>query len=45
MDIGRKFGGKDHTTIMHAIRTVEALKASDAEISEDLHILSKILQS
>lgn len=45
MDIGRKFGGKDHTTIMHAIKTVEALKAADAEISEDLHILSKTLQA
>lgn len=45
MEIGRKFGGKDHTTVMHALKTVEKLKEADAEISEDLHILSKILQA
>ena len=45
MDIGRKFGGKDHTTVMHALKTIEGLKVTDAEINEDLHILSKMLQS
>lgn len=45
VEIGRKFGGKDHTTVMHALKTIEKLKQSDAEISEDLHILSKILQT
>jgi chromosomal replication initiator protein len=45
MEIGRKFGGKDHTTIMHAIKTIEGLKSTDNEIAEDLHILSKILQA
>lgn len=45
VEIGRKFGGKDHTTVMHAIKTIESLKTSDNEIAEDLHILSKILQS
>ncbi len=45
VELGRKFGGKDHTTVMHAIKTVEGLKLTDNEISEDLHILSKILQS
>lgn len=45
VEIGRKFGGKDHTTVMHALKTVEKLKSSDPEINEDLHILSKILQS
>lgn len=44
MDIGRKFGGKDHTTVMHALKNIEKLKLGDAEINEDLHILSKILQ-
>lgn len=44
-DIGRKFGGKDHTTVMHAIKNVEKLKISDSEIAEDLHILTKTLQS
>jgi chromosomal replication initiator protein len=45
MDIGRKFGGKDHTTVMHALKSVEKLQTTDAEISEDLHILSKMLQT
>ena len=45
VEIGRKFGGKDHTTVMHAIKAVEKLNGSDSEIAEDLHILSKILQA
>jgi chromosomal replication initiator protein len=44
-DIGRKFGGKDHTTVMHAIKTIEKLKQNDNELVEDLHILSKIIQN
>jgi chromosomal replication initiator protein len=44
-EIGRKFGGKDHTTVMHAIKSIENLKQTDSEISEDLHILSKMLQA
>lgn len=43
-EIGRKFGGKDHTTVMHAIKSVEKLTQTDSEIAEDLHILSKMLQ-
>lgn len=34
-DIGRRFGGRDHTTVIHAIRTVEHLCAIDAEFDED----------
>ena len=45
IEIGRKFGGKDHTTVMHALKNIEKLKQNDAEIAEDLHILSKILQA
>ena len=28
-DIGRRFGGRDHTTVLHAVRRIEALKAED----------------
>jgi chromosomal replication initiator protein len=35
-EIGRKFGGKDHTTIIHAVRRIESLSASDTELSSDL---------
>lgn len=44
-EIGLKFGGKDHTTVMHAIRTIENLYASNAELREDIRILNKILES
>ena len=44
-EIGRKFGGKDHTTVMHAVKRVEELMASDHEFSQDLELLSRMLQS
>jgi chromosomal replication initiator protein len=43
-EIGRKFGGRDHTTVMHAVRKVEELRASDASFAEDLELLKRILQ-
>ncbi len=44
-EIGRKFGGKDHTTVMHAIKRVEELSGKDHEIREDLEMLSRMLQN
>lgn len=44
-EIGRRFGGKDHTTVMHAVKKVEELIASDHEFSQDLEMLSRLLQS
>ena len=35
-DIGRRFGGRDHTTVIHAIKQIEKLCAIDAEIDEDV---------
>lgn len=35
-EIGRKFGGKDHTTVIHAIRRIEALCQTDKELSEEI---------
>lgn len=43
--IGQKFAGKDHTTVIHAVKTVEKLVGSDIDFAEDIRILSKILQS
>ncbi len=43
-EIGRKFGGRDHTTVMHAVRKVEELKGQDATFAEDLELLRRILQ-
>ncbi len=44
-EIGRRFGGKDHTTVMHAVKKVEELMASDHEFSQDVEMLSRLLQS
>lgn len=44
-DIGKKFGKKDHTTVMHAIKKVEELCETDIEFREELGLLMKILQN
>ena len=43
-EIGRKFGGRDHTTVMHAVRKVEELKATDSSFAEDLELLRRMLE-
>jgi chromosomal replication initiator protein len=43
-DIGRKFGGRDHTTVLHAVKKVEELMGSDKEFLEDLTILRRTLE-
>jgi chromosomal replication initiator protein len=43
-DIGRKFGGRDHTTVLHAVRKVEELREKDREFSEGLALLKKTLE-
>lgn len=43
-EIGRKFGGKDHTTVMHAVRRIEALIEEDPEIREDVELLTRLLR-
>lgn len=42
-EIGRKFGGRDHTTVMHAVRKVEELMDADAQIAQDVEILRRAL--
>jgi chromosomal replication initiator protein len=43
-DIGRRFGGRDHTTVLHAVRRIEALKAEDAGIARDIDVLLRKLR-
>ena len=43
-EIGRKFGGRDHTTVMHAVRKIEELKLSDRALAEDVELLRRMLQ-
>ena len=44
-DIGRRFGGRDHTTVLHAVRRIEALKADDPVLARDLDTLLRKLRS
>jgi chromosomal replication initiator protein len=44
-EIGRKFGGRDHTTVMHAVRKIEELKSTDPALAEDVELLRRMLQS
>jgi chromosomal replication initiator protein len=44
-EIGRKFGGRDHTTVMHAVRKIEELRAKDASFAEDVDLLRRMLET
>jgi chromosomal replication initiator protein len=43
-DIGRRFGGRDHTTVLHAVRRIEQLKEEDATIARDVDVLLRKLR-
>ena len=43
-DIGRRFGGRDHTTVLHGVRRIEALKAEDPVIARDVDVLLRKLR-
>ncbi|HZZ87073.1 MAG TPA: chromosomal replication initiator protein DnaA [Caulobacteraceae bacterium] len=43
-DIGRRFGGRDHTTVLHAVRRIEALRQTDPQLARDLETLSRKLR-
>ena len=44
-EIGRRFGGRDHTTIMHGIRKVEELIVADSQLAEDMNLLRRLLEA
>ncbi|MDR1034672.1 MAG: chromosomal replication initiator protein DnaA [Holosporales bacterium] len=44
-DIGKGFGGKDHSTVIHAVKKIKDLIANDKAFSADLEILEKSLQN
>ncbi|OUS07776.1 chromosomal replication initiation protein DnaA [Rhodobacterales bacterium 52_120_T64] len=44
-DIGRRFGGRDHTTVIHAVKRVEELKMTDSQIAEDVELLRRMLEA
>lgn len=43
-EIGRRFGGRDHTTVLHAIRKIEALLQEDATMKEEVEVLKRLLK-
>ncbi len=43
-EIGRKFGGRDHTTVMHAVKKVEELTLSDSAFAEDVDLVRRMLE-
>jgi chromosomal replication initiator protein len=44
-EIGRRFGGRDHTTVMHAVKRIDELRAADRELEADIGHLSRLLDS
>jgi chromosomal replication initiator protein len=44
-EIGRRFGGRDHTTVIHAVRQIEKLRMADAELDADVRLLLRQLEA
>ncbi|PNG27932.1 chromosomal replication initiator protein DnaA [Methylocella silvestris] len=42
-EIGRRFGGRDHTTVLHAVRKIDGLAAKDGALSEEIELLKRML--
>jgi chromosomal replication initiator protein len=42
-EIGRRFGGRDHTTVLHAVRKIEELVSKDHNLAEVIELLKRIL--
>ncbi len=43
-EIGDAFGGRDHTTVIHAVKTIDSLRLKDNELNHDLHVLLQVLK-
>jgi len=43
-EIGRHFGGRDHTTVLHAVRKVESLASSEPKFAQELELLTRLIQ-
>jgi chromosomal replication initiator protein len=44
-EIGRRFGGRDHSTVIHAVRTVESLRVTDSELDAEIAAIRRSLNS
>ena len=43
-EIGRRFGGRDHTTVLHAVRKVESMIAEDGQLAKELELLKRLIE-
>jgi chromosomal replication initiator protein len=43
-EIGRRFNGRDHTTVLHAVRKIEGLLQHDADVSHEINVLETLLK-
>ena len=43
-EIGDAFGGRDHTTVIHAVKTIDAWRLKENELNHDLHVLLQVLK-
>ena len=44
-EIGRKFGGRDHTTVIHAVKKIEQLKIENSKFDDDVNLITQIITS
>jgi len=44
-EIGRRFGKRDHTTILHGVKRIEDLRTRDSQLSDDLELLRRALEA
>jgi chromosomal replication initiator protein len=44
-EIGKRFGNRDHTTVIHAVRKIEELKGLDSQVAEDAELLRRMLEA
>ena len=43
-EIGRRFGNRDHTTVLHAVRKIETLASEDTGLKQELHVLQQMIE-
>ncbi|MEL6965775.1 MAG: chromosomal replication initiator protein DnaA [Pseudomonadota bacterium] len=42
-EIGRRFGGRDHTTVLHAVRKIESLLKDDKQLAQEIELLKRLI--
>jgi chromosomal replication initiator protein len=42
-EIGRRFGGRDHTTVLHAVRKIEGMSGDDKQLAQEIELLKRLI--